>query len=113
MLDLIDDYEQTRFQLQKRIYQLNKILKTESLRTMEKERLTARKDLLTRERTELLNSILDMRKHLKEEEKQHVQYSGKYARLQSFPDSGPARHALHQPETAGTCTESNDTDHSV
>jgi len=68
MLDLIYDYEQTRYQLQKRISQLERLLKNENLLTMERESLTARRDLLVTERYELLNSINEMKKHLQKEE---------------------------------------------
>ena len=68
MLDLIYDYEQTRYQLQKRISRLERLLKNENLLTMERESLTARRDLLVTERYELLNSINEMKKHLQKEE---------------------------------------------
>lgn len=68
MLDLIYDYEQTRYQLQKRITRLERLLRNENLLTMERENLTARRDLLMTERFELLNSINEMKKHLRKEE---------------------------------------------
>ncbi len=68
MLDLIRDYENTRYQLYVRIKKLNQLLKNESLMTIERESLTIRRDLLCRERLELLENILEMQKHLGKEE---------------------------------------------
>ena len=68
MLDLILDYEKTRYQLHVRIKKLNRLLKSESLLTIERERLTVRRDLLSRERLELLENIMEMQKHLEKEE---------------------------------------------
>ena len=68
MLDLICDYEQARYQLQKRIFYLERLLRNEDLLTMERETLTARRDLLAMERLEMLNSINEMKKHLTKEE---------------------------------------------
>ena len=72
MLELIYDYEFTRFQLQKRIYELTKSLQSRSLRTMEREKLLARRDVLSQERTELLEMILEMQAHLGKEELNYV-----------------------------------------
>ncbi len=68
MLDLIFDYENTRYQLHLRIKKLNQLLKSESLPTIERESLTVRRDLLSRERLELLENIMEMQKHLGKEE---------------------------------------------
>lgn len=68
MQDLINDYEHCRLLLQRRIYELNKLLRNDALQTIERQTLTARRDMLMTERTELLLAIIDMRKHLKKEE---------------------------------------------
>ena len=104
MLDLIYHYQETRFQLQKRIYELNKILRNEMLMTMEREKLTARRDMLARERCELLDNIIELKKHLRKEELAHVKnrtYSGKYCRMRPVSDSGFTANTPYQPETTG------------
>jgi len=90
MLDLIYDYEKTRFQLQKRIYELNAILRNDTLMTIEREKLISRRDMLTRERCELLDNIVELKKHLRKEELLHVNdqtHSGKYCRMRPVSDS--------------------------
>lgn len=62
--DLILDYENSRLLLQKRIHELNQQLRNTSLQTIERELLTARRDMLSKEHTELLLVIADMRRHL-------------------------------------------------
>ncbi len=107
MLALIEDYEQTRFQLQRRIYELNKLLRDDNLRTMEREKLIARRDLLTRERSELLEDILEMRRHLSKEEANHAKpYTGRYQRFRAA--AGSDRTARHQPQTAGIIQKGSD-----
>ena len=64
MQDLISDYENSRLLLQKRIHELNQQLRNTSLQTIERELLTARRDMLSKEHTELLFVIADMHKHL-------------------------------------------------
>ena len=68
MLELIDDYELSRFQLQKRICELNKMLLSPSLQTIERENLTVRRAFLVKERSELLETILELKSHLGKEE---------------------------------------------
>ena len=90
MLELIYDYEFTRFQLQKRIYELNQKLQSDSLRTIEREALTARCDALGKERAELLEMILEMKSHLGKEELAYVQThpcTGKRSRYRPESDS--------------------------
>ncbi|MBR1527846.1 MAG: hypothetical protein IJ642_00930 [Oscillospiraceae bacterium] len=103
MLDLIYEYEETRFQLQKRIYELNKQLRKDTLMTIEREKLIARRDMLARERCELLDMIIELKKHLRKEELIHVStqtHSGKYCRIRSLSDTGLTRNTLYKPETA-------------
>ena len=66
--ELIANYENCRLLLQSRIYELNKLLRNNTLQTIERQVLTARRDMLTTERTELSMMILDMKKHLKKED---------------------------------------------
>ncbi|MBD5143392.1 MAG: hypothetical protein HDT22_07275 [Ruminococcus sp.] len=68
MQELIANYENCRLLLQSRIYELNKLLRNNTLQTIERQVLTARRDMLTTERTELSMMILDMKKHLKKED---------------------------------------------
>ena len=67
MQELIANYENCRLLLQSRIYELNKLLRNNTLQSIERQVLTARRDMLTTERTELSLVILDMKKHLKKE----------------------------------------------
>ena len=73
MLPLIYDYEFTRFQLLKRIYELNQQLHSDALPTIERETLTARCNALRKEQAELLEMILEMKSHLGKEELHYVQ----------------------------------------
>ena len=68
MQDLIKNYEHCRLLLQNRIYELNKLLRNNTLQTIERQTLTARRDMLTTERTELSLAILDMKKHVRKED---------------------------------------------
>ncbi|MDE6005666.1 MAG: hypothetical protein K2G88_09810 [Oscillospiraceae bacterium] len=65
MQDLIKNYENCRLLLQSRIYELNKLLRNNTLQTIERQTLTTRRDMLVTERTELSLAIIDMRKHIK------------------------------------------------
>ncbi|MBR4318687.1 MAG: hypothetical protein IKP69_01385 [Oscillospiraceae bacterium] len=73
MLTLIYDYELTRSQLLKRIYELNQQLHSASLPAVEREALTARCNALRKEQAELLEIILEMKSHLEKEELNNVQ----------------------------------------
>ena len=57
----IADYEKVREVLSRRIAELELKLKTEELRSMEREKLTRRIECLRQERYELLLSIIEMR----------------------------------------------------
>lgn len=72
MLDLIESYEKTGFQLQNRISELNGILRDKSLQTIEREKLTARRDMLSRERSEIVADLIEMKQHLRKEEMPYV-----------------------------------------
>ena len=74
MLDLIQNYELSRSQLQQRICELNALLKNPSLQTIEREKLTLRRDMLYTERRELVEDILQMKQHLGKEERSYVRY---------------------------------------
>ena len=68
MLELIQNYEQARFQLKQRIQELNAVLQNTPLSHAEREKLTSRRDTLIKERAELLEMILEMKLHLEKEE---------------------------------------------
>ncbi|MDE5883488.1 MAG: hypothetical protein K2H29_00170 [Oscillospiraceae bacterium] len=64
MQDLIADYENSRQMLQKRIQELNCLLKNQTFQTMEREHLAARRDMLCKERDDIIHLMADMQKHL-------------------------------------------------
>ena len=64
MEDLLQEYQTQYYKISKKISKLNCELENNNLRTMEYERLKARRDLLLLERWEVLDAINEMRKHL-------------------------------------------------
>ena len=64
MDDLLQEYQGLYYKISKKIRKLNCELENDNLRTMEYEKLKARRDLLQLERWEVLDAINEMRKHL-------------------------------------------------
>ena len=63
MKEMIRDYKEARTLLQKRIRELNKILKEEKLMSGERDKLKSRKELLQDESIEMLHVIIDLKQH--------------------------------------------------
>jgi len=99
MLNLIHDYQLCRTQLQKRIHELNRMLRDESIKPDERENLKARRDMLKTECSEMLRTINEMQKHLKGVECLETD-SYQHYRLSALPAERHHSRTVHQPETA-------------
>lgn len=64
MVTMIQEYETTREQLLQRIHEINRKLRNHQMKTMERERLERRRELLTIETIDLLHGINEMRRHI-------------------------------------------------
>lgn len=67
MNELIESYEAAWTLVAERITELNGRLRTQQLRNRERERMTARRDMLVTERAELAQTLRELRQHGKED----------------------------------------------
>lgn len=63
MQNMIRDYETSRIALQRRIRELNRALRDDTLMHRDRERLTQRRDLLVDETIDMLHILNELRSH--------------------------------------------------
>ena len=65
MEKMIREYKKAREMLRGRVHELNEVLKEAELTAMEQTQVVLRRDMLVRERVELLHRIREMQSHLR------------------------------------------------
>lgn len=65
MEKMIREYKKAREMLRGRVHELNEVLREAELTAMEQTQVVLRRDMLVRERVELLHRIREMQSHLR------------------------------------------------